>query len=119
MTVCLFVFLSAVLSYTFLHRQTAVGAFFDSGGSSAEMMTVQPEMALLGEVTNDSGRTVSPNEDFTKTWHLVNTGKTAWSPSCTLNCTDGERLFAPEKVRIQIYSHTFSYTTLGSRYTLA
>jgi murein DD-endopeptidase MepM/ murein hydrolase activator NlpD len=52
--------------------------------------TVFDEVIKLRDVTIPTGATVKPNESFTKTWNLLNTGTTAWTDEYTIAHISGE-----------------------------
>ncbi len=52
------------------------------------------------DVTVPDDTTMEPEQDFTKTWRLVNTGTCTWSTDYTIAVFSGDELGAPSSVRM-------------------
>lgn len=93
--------------YFFRNLQAALGSYYDlgSGGdggmSGAEaLMSTQPAMIFVQDVTIGEGESVPPNTRFIKTWRLRNPGVEAWPMGSYLKHIEGSLLAGTDMVLV-------------------
>lgn len=66
----------------------------------AKESTCEDKLAFVTDVTVPDGTILSPDELFTKTWRIRNTGTCTWTTSYQLVFKDGQQMSAPEAVTL-------------------
>lgn len=73
--------------------------FANTGVLNAEAQSTVDDMSFIADVTIPDGTVVKPNEQFVKTWRIMNTGKSFWSPQFTFGFAEGDLMSATPTVQ--------------------
>jgi hypothetical protein len=71
-----------------------------SGSPTTEGSTTCNRAKFVRDITIPDGTQLSPEQEFTKTWRLQNTGTCPWTSGYSIVFTKGDRMEAPAEVQI-------------------